>query len=236
MEISVKEIALYTLPAFILATITLVIVAYRSIKMTRTVQKYQDDFYRQSIENKITDLEQQLVISKQRFESVNHLLLDGQKATKNSMWPSIDDNDNRFFQSLGIDKNKKVDEDLVFVIMPFNKEFNYTYEIVKGSIQDIGLKCRRGDEEKVSSNILSHIIQEMVQAKLIIADITGRNPNVFYELGIAHALDKPVLVISQSSAEIPFDLNYIRILLYNNGLDLSKSLTKWLLSTLRAVK
>ena len=88
------------------------------------------------------------------------------------------------------------------------------------------------DDSNISSNILAHVIEEMLSAKIVIANISGRNPNVFYELGIAHALGKPVLLISESLSDIPFDIHSQRILAFRDERELTKNLNKWLIETL----
>jgi hypothetical protein len=52
-------------------------------------------------------------------------------------------------------------------------------------------------------------------AKVLVAELTGRNPNVFYELGLAHALNKPVVLISSNQDDVPFDLQHIRVIYYD---------------------
>ena len=52
-------------------------------------------------------------------------------------------------------------------------------------------------------------------AKVLVAELTGRNPNVFYELGLAHALNKPVVLVSSNQADVPFDLQHIRVIYYD---------------------
>jgi nucleoside 2-deoxyribosyltransferase len=64
----------------------------------------------------------------------------------------------------------------------------------------------------------------LVSARLIIANIDGRNPNVFYELGIAHALDKPVIIISRNIPDIAFDIKGMRMILYKNHRELKRDL------------
>ena len=70
------------------------------------------------------------------------------------------------------------------------------------------------DGDYVCVDILEDIWQSIHAATFIVADITGRNPNVLYELGIAHTLAKPVLILSKNSADIPIDLATRRVLLY----------------------
>ena len=66
-----------------------------------------------------------------------------------------------------------------------------------------------------SSVIVDNVLAEIRRAKVVIADLTGRNPDVFYEVGIAHALGTPVLLITQSIDNLPFDLRNHRVLVYD---------------------
>ena len=77
------------------------------------------------------------------------------------------------------------------------------------------LTCIRGDDMFGSSTIMDAVLLAIRQAKIVIADLTGRNANVFYEVGIAHALGKPVLLISQSLDDMPFDLRHRRVQIYD---------------------
>jgi len=83
----------------------------------------------------------------------------------------------------------------------------------------------RGDDVFTPTDILVDIWHSLNDADFVIADITGRNPNVLYELGIAHTLAKPVLIISSNAADIPIDLSTRRVILYNQSeLDWSEDL------------
>lgn len=70
------------------------------------------------------------------------------------------------------------------------------------------------------------MLRYIVKAKLVIANINGRNPNVMYELGIAHALDKPVLLLSKEIGSLPVDLKSKRFLIYNSYNELERKLEK----------
>jgi hypothetical protein len=109
-----------------------------------------------------------------------------------------------------------VDPTRCFVVMPFGSEdLTVVYEdFVRPTITNCGLVCERGDD-LFGSNIVMDDIQHSIEtARLIIADLTGKNANVFYEVGIAHALHKPVLLLAQSMNEVPFDLRHRRVLVY----------------------
>ena len=77
-----------------------------------------------------------------------------------------------------------------------------------------GLRCERADDIYDISGIMQSVWESISKASIIIADLTNRNPNVFYELGIAHTLGKPVIMITQSMKFVPFDLRHLRCILY----------------------
>ncbi|QMW05396.1 hypothetical protein [Spirosoma foliorum] len=231
MDTPIKDLIIYAIPAFLIAVIALISVAYKNLRLVRQVDRYKDDLYRQSIETKINELQQQLSISQTRFENVNHLLIEAQKAVapNNNNLKKAD-----FFDSLGVNIDAKLDETLVMVLMPFNNQFDFTYATIKKAVEDVGLVCKRSDDNVESAAILPHIVQMMVRAKVIIADITGRNPNVFYELGIAHSLNKTVLMVAQSVSDIPFDVSSVRVLVYDSPVDLRAKIRVWLVNSLKA--
>ncbi len=106
--------------------------------------------------------------------------------------------------------------DTGFVISPFGEPYDtYFAHISKPALEDCGLYAIRGDSLYRSTTIVDDIWQGIRDAKLLIAELTDRNPNVFYELGLAHALSKPVILISKSIDDVPFDLRSIRVLVYD---------------------
>lgn len=108
--------------------------------------------------------------------------------------------------------------DTAFVISPFGEPFDtYFEQILKPALEECGLFAVRGDSIYRPTTIVDEIWQGIRDAKLLIAELTGRNPNVFYELGLAHAISKPVILISESIDDVPFDLRAIRVLLYNKN-------------------
>ena len=104
----------------------------------------------------------------------------------------------------------------VFVIMPFNDDINAVYTgLIKASLEGIGYKVERADDIESQRNILRDILEKISSSDLIIADLTNLNPNVFYELGLAHALRKPVILLTQDVEEVPFDLQSYRLVEYS---------------------
>ncbi|MGC4034921.1 MAG: hypothetical protein QM764_03095 [Chitinophagaceae bacterium] len=108
-----------------------------------------------------------------------------------------------------------------FVLMPFTNDFNDIYQYgIKESCKDAGTYCERVDEQIFHESILERIYNQIAKADVIIADMTGRNPNVFYEVGYAHALNKPTILLTQKSEDIPFDLKHFPHIVYDGKISL----------------
>jgi hypothetical protein len=104
-----------------------------------------------------------------------------------------------------------------FVLMPFDKEFDDIYKLgIKQSCADAGAYCERVDEQIFNESILERIYNQISKADVVIADMTNRNPNVFYEVGYAHALGKTTILLTKNSDDIPFDLKHYPHIIYNN--------------------
>ena len=97
----------------------------------------------------------------------------------------------------------------VFVITPFNEDFLALYDELKRIFKEDFDFTNAGDLDN-QQNILQDIVEGIHQADVIIADLTGLNANVFYELGLAHAMNKKVIIITQDLGELPFDIKSYR--------------------------
>jgi hypothetical protein len=112
----------------------------------------------------------------------------------------------------------------VFVLMPIRDEFSDIYKFgIKGAAQDVGAYAERVDEQMFDEGILERIFNQISKADVIVADMTGRNPNVFYEVGYAHALNKVVLLLTQKADDIPFDLQQRSHIVYEGKIDKLRS-------------
>lgn len=112
-------------------------------------------------------------------------------------------------------RDTRVNRDSVFVIMPFTQNWSNDIweQVLKPAVQEIGMTPIRADD-LYGQNIMEDVWQSILKAAIIICDTTGRNPNVFYELGIAHTLGKKVLLLTQNIDDIPFDLQAYRHIEY----------------------
>lgn len=105
----------------------------------------------------------------------------------------------------------------VFVLMPFDDGFDDIYELgIKGACEEVGAYCERVDEQIFSERILDRIYNQINKADLIIADMSNKNPNVFYEVGYSHALNKNVILLTQKAEDIPFDFKHFPHIIYEN--------------------
>lgn len=114
----------------------------------------------------------------------------------------------------GVDHRQVPDLD-VFVAMPFLPELKPIYDNHICSVaRALNLSVARADDFFGATAVISDVWAAISSARLVIADCTGRNPNVFYEMGIAHTLGKPVVLITQRREDVPFDIQHIRYIQY----------------------
>ncbi len=105
----------------------------------------------------------------------------------------------------------------IFVIMQFTDQFNELYkDVIKPVGSEYGFDVIRADERFGPGLILSDVERQINEARAIVADITPKNPNVYWEVGYAHALRKPTILIAQRATELPFDVSPFRTLFYDN--------------------
>ncbi|MBA3028936.1 MAG: hypothetical protein FP814_05435 [Desulfobacterium sp.] len=126
-----------------------------------------------------------------------------------------------------------------FVLMPFEDDLKEIYtEIYKPVCTKSGLHCWRVDEISRPGSISRDIIEGILSADIIIADLTRKNPNVFYELGIAHSVGNKTIMTAQGIEHVPFDVRDYRVIIYEHNLmgceklktDLSKAIDELLLA------
>lgn len=124
-----------------------------------------------------------------------------------------------------------------FVIMPFGDLFDEIYQkIYIPAIREVGLEPLRADDIYDNRSIIKDIKQSIQDATLILAEVTNRNPNVNYELGIAHALGKEVIIVTSNKEDVPSDYRHLRYLSYNRGgIGWDRELTDKLSTTLKTV-
>lgn len=113
--------------------------------------------------------------------------------------------------------NSTAPKPFAFVLMPFSEQFNDIYQLgIKPACVKAGAYAERVDEQLFQNSILDRIFNQISKADIIISDMTGRNPNVFYETGYAHALGKNVVLLTQNGDDIPFDLQHYPHIIYES--------------------
>ncbi len=116
-----------------------------------------------------------------------------------------------------VPKAEIADGDSCFVVQPFEAPLGGYYEAVyKKAIEQAGLRAVRADSDIFGTGkIIDQIWRGINDARVLVAELTSKNPNVFYELGLAHALRKPVVLVSSNEGDVPFDLRHIRVVIYD---------------------
>lgn len=115
--------------------------------------------------------------------------------------------------------NSGVDYSLVSAMMPFTGDFTNVYDTIKTAASSAGFSCTRADDIWDDSTIIQDIFSLIFQSYVVVCDFTGKNPNVFYEAGLAHTLGKYVIPITQNADDIPFDLRHHRFIPYLNNVE-----------------
>jgi len=112
---------------------------------------------------------------------------------------------------------EKPNINLVSVMMPFDGSLSQVYETIKSAAAATGYECKRVDDIWDDSTVIQDVFSLIFQSYIVVCDFTGKNPNVFYEAGIAHTLGKHVIPITQNEEHIPFDLRHHRYAKYLNN-------------------
>lgn len=183
--------------------------------------QYDED--RSYLEQQINELTTTLMDNEKRWQEINQMILySHEKNSKNSGDLSPYD----FLKSYGITKSEtEIEKDLVFVLTSFHEEFISEYEAIKQACWDLKLRAIRSDEDFIRGDILPSIIKSIAKSRVVIANLNGRNPNVFYELGIAHAMSKPSILISRVNNEnMPFDITAKYVIFYRDEVELKLKL------------
>ncbi|MFY0405680.1 hypothetical protein [Solicola sp. PLA-1-18] len=182
------------------------------------------EMMRRSLEGKIYDLNSQLVSTEERWRDANHLLLASQSVQGSSARsPRLVDSP--IVASANVrDADLRGDPQLVFVLTPFHQSYAADFTAVKEACDGIGMRAVRGDEDFRPEDVFSHIVQMIVRARIIVANINGRNPNVMYELGIAQTLGKTTILVASRPEDVPFDVRARQLVIFDSNDDLVQKL------------
>ncbi len=189
---------------------------------------------RASFEKQMYALNDRLIQSEERWRDVNHLLLrEEYRVNKSPITNSRKTYYSDFLKANGISENDLlIDRRLVFILTPFNDRYAEDYKVIREACLANGFSAYRGDENYLKGDIFPEMLKLIVKSNLIIANINGRNPNVLYELGIAQALDKPVILISREPDQLPIDIKSKRFLIYRDYNELKEMIRQELINLL----
>ena len=124
-----------------------------------------------------------------------------------------------------------------FVVMQFAEPYDtFHKEVIQQRATSAGFDVIRIDEKAGPGVIFQDIQREIEDSDVVIAEITPTNPNVFYELGYAHALKKPTILLAQRGAELPFDIRSFRVVFYNDTIGGKAEVERNLQTHLEAIK
>lgn len=183
--------------------------------------KISDD--RHFFEAKMAELAARLAASEDRWRDANQLLISGTRIGRDA---PDSPSDSPFLRAFGLTAaSREIDHKLVLVLTPFSDEEADTFKCIQETCSRIGLNAVRGDEIFTRGDILTHVLSLIVKARLVIANVSSRNANVYYELGITHALNKQTILISRSISQTPFDLKNQRIVIFRDLPELRTELT-----------
>ena len=182
------------------------------------------DKTREVLERQIAELYQQIYRDKGRFGEINDLQITGEMVNPRDL-ESGTFKAPKFFQRMGVEEIVQIEPKFVFVLTPFSSQEYKTFSTVQMICSSIGLNARRGDEKRIVGPILPHILEELAKSQIVICNLNSRNPNVLYELGIAHAIGKPIILIAEAQEELPLDVSHFSIIIYNDLAELRSSLT-----------
>jgi hypothetical protein len=132
--------------------------------------------------------------------------------------------------------NVKVDPVLprCFVIMPFEPKMNGVFDLIKDVCTANRVDCIRSDERMISEPVMADVQSQIAASDLVVVDFTGRNPNVYFEAGLAAAGNKKWIILAQSEEDLTFDVKHIRAIIYENQIGGERVLSEKLAAAFRA--
>lgn len=180
---------------------------------------------RSELEQEINLLTRELMHSNlAEYLDVNRLVFLGQDTIDSKMSIHYDS----FFKQFGL-LNEKIEirKNSAVFLTPFTPEGNILFNECQKILGGVDIFLQKTDNYVEKDDIMMNIVSLIVQSEIVIVNINGRNPNVYYELGISHAIGKPTILISEMNFnldEIGFDIRQKRIIMYNSIDDLEKQL------------
>jgi hypothetical protein len=122
----------------------------------------------------------------------------------------------------------------IFVAMPFTPELDDLWELgILETVSNLGYECIRADQMINTGVVMSQVFDLIARADIVIGEMTGRNPNVFYEIGYAHALGKPTILLASSREDLEsFDTQGFRHFLHDGKAKTARKILNDVLPTI----
>lgn len=199
-------------------------------RLKQRQEGYLIDYVRDRYEHYLYEKTEELAAEKNRFQDINHLLLVQPSAAAVSLTRVPNTS---FFDNMNINLNKiEIKYGQIACLMPLHRKYNNLYNQLKQTChnQDFNL-VRSSDSILPTESLPKHIVKMILESMAVIAVLDGRNPNVMYEIGIAHSMGKLVIMVAGNKST-PFDINHQRLILYSSLKDLDTKLTE----TLKVIK
>ena len=135
------------------------------------------------------------------------------------------------FENVKIRKQKP----RAFVVMPFAQELDFVHRVIQDTVESFDIDCVRADQIYISRPVVEDLKEQIAAADIVIVDFTGKNPNVYYEAGLADAWKKDWIVLAQSADDLTFDVRHIRTIRYANVMGADVKLRNDLTEALKAL-
>lgn len=197
-------------------------------KDTEALKKWiRYDKKRKEIEEEMSILTKQLMASDMsRYIDVNRMIFDAQIDGYRLNSEMI--NYGAFLEQFGINGSKiTIRKDSAVFLTPFDIKGEVLFKQCQEILGKLDIFLQKSDAFVEKDDIMMNIVSLIVQSEIVIVNINGRNPNVYYELGIAHALGKPTILLSEMNKpieELGFDIRQKKIIMYHTQADLEEQL------------
>lgn len=188
---------------------------YPGVEMLNQLIEYSHK--RRDLEAEIARLTAQLTKTEiADYYDINRLVISGQGEYIGN--GAIDYK--HFLEQFGINpETVTIRKNYAVFLTPFTNNGKAVFDVCQGVLNKLGILLQMTDNSVKKSDIMMNIVSKIVEAHFLIVNIDGRNPNVYYELGIAHALGKPTILISNSDYpedELSFDIRQKNVILFKN--------------------
>lgn len=225
--------------------------AFRNVPLFKEVSEYyqgkripEDEYFSNTLAKNFNIPRERIITYIEIFQkNLNFLKAFAADKTGDKILETVTPSESRDtvdLKSITPDRSSNIREflDTCFILMPFGEWYDrYFNELYIPATKDAGFEPIRADGLFTTGSVMEQIWEQIQKARVLLADLTGKNPNVFYELGLAHALGKPIILITGNLEDVPFDLRHLRVIVYDIRVpDWGDLLKKYITSYLKNAK